>query len=272
MRLRWFGAFMLTVGVAAHAQEYLSPPPSDPSPITDHMAFRAIYFFGKVSTGAQINPSSTTPGTSFSAERDFGLTDKADQFQAEILFRLEDRNRLRVSFLDLRREGDTIATKNIQYGTQDFLIGEEIKSEFDYRQLDLTYTYSLLRGRRYELGVGLGVQFLQAEVNAEVPDTRKFDNFSGVIPFATPALDGTFLIARHWSFNARGEYLRVSVRDTSGLLEDFHGDLQYRWRSALAIGAGYEWQNIGLNLAKTNPSGDIRLKINGPEVFLRASF
>jgi hypothetical protein len=55
-------------------------------------------------------------------------------------------------------------------------------------------------------------------------------------------------------------------------MEDYHGDLQYRWRSALAIGVGYEWRCIGLNLEKTNPSGDVRLKVNGPEVFLRASF
>jgi hypothetical protein len=272
MRSWWFGAVMLTFGVGADAQEYLSPPPSDPSPITDHMAFEAIYFLGKVSTDAQINPSSTVAGTSFNAERTFGLTDRANQFQAEILFRLEQRNRLRVSFFDLRRGGDTTVTQSVQYGSQNFTVGEEVKSEIDFRQFDLTYTYSLLRAKRYELGLGLGVQFLEAEADAEVPSTPKFDNFSGVIPFATPALDGTFLIARHWSFNARAEYLRVSVRSTSGLMEDYHGDLQYRWRSALAIGVGYEWRYIGLNLERTNPSGDVRLKVNGPEAFLRASF
>jgi hypothetical protein len=272
MRSWWLGALMLSVGVVAHAQEYLSPPPSDPSPITDHMAFKAIYFLGKISTAGQINPSATVPGTNFSAEQTFGLTDRADQFQAEILFRLEERSRLRVSFFDLRREGDTTVTRNVQFGSQDFLVGEQVRSEFDYRSFDLTYTYSFLRGKRYELGLGTDVHFLEAQANAEVPGTPKFDNFSGAILFGTPTLDGTFLIARHWSFNARAQYMRISVHSTIGLTEDFYGDLQYRWRRALAIGVGYDWQNIGLNLQKSSPSGDVRLKVSGPEVFLRASF
>jgi hypothetical protein len=272
MRSWRLGAVLLFVGVAAHAQEYLSPPPPDPSPITDQFAFTAIYFFGKVNTHTQINPSATAPGTAVNVEQVFGVTDRADQFRAEVLLRLEDRNKLRVDFLDLRRNGDTIVDQTIQFGTQTFNAGEEVKSEFDLQQFDLTYTYSFLRGSWYELGAGLAVQFTQAEADGEVPGTAKFDDFHVAIPFAEPAIDGTLRIIRHWSFNARAEYLRLSVHDTSGLLEDFHGDLQYRYRSALAIGVGYEYQRIATNLARTNPSGDLRLKLSGPEVFLRASF
>jgi hypothetical protein len=272
MRLWWLGPVMLGIGVSAHAQEYLSPPPRDASPITDHMSFRAIYFFGNVSTTARFDPTQTMPGTRFSAEHAFGLTDRADQFRAEIIFRLKERSRLRVSELDVRRGGDVTLSENVQYGKQNFLVGEEVKSEIDYRQFDLTYTHSFLRGSWYELGAGMGIQFLQAEANAEVPSTPKFDTFSGVLPFGTPALDGTILLDRHWSFNARAEWFRVSVNDTTAVLDDFYGDLQYRWRRALAIGVGYEWQQIGLHLAKTNPAGEVRLKISGPQVFLRASF
>jgi hypothetical protein len=272
MRSWWLGALLLGVGVAAHAQEYLSPPPADPSPITDQFAFSAIYFFGKASTDAQINPSATAPGTDVNVENVFGVTDRADQFRAEALIRLEDRNKIRLDFLDLRRNGDTIVGQNIQFGTQTFNVGEEVKSEFDLQQFDITYTYSFLRGRWYELGAGLSVQFTQAEADGEVPGTPKFDNFSAAIPFAEPALDGTLRIARHWSFNGRAEYLHLSLRDTSGLLEDFHADLQYRYHGALALGVGYEYQRISADLIKTNPSGDIRLKLSGPEVFLRGSF
>jgi hypothetical protein len=272
MRAWWLGGVMLSIGVCAHAQEYLSPPPANPSPITDHMAFRAIYFLGKVSTEARFDPSQTLAGTSFSAERDFGLTNRADQFNAEAMFRFEERNRLRVSFLDLRRGGDVIADQNIQYGSQLFLKGQEVKSELDYRQFDLTYTYSFLRGKWYELGAGMGVLFLEAEASADVPNTPKIATFSGVVPFVTPAIDGTILLDRHWSFNARAEWFRVSIKATNGLLDDFHTDLQYRWRSALAFGAGFEWHQLGLHVAKTNPPGDVRLRVNGPEVFLRASF
>jgi hypothetical protein len=272
MRATWLGAALLAVAGVADAQEWLSPPPADSSPITDHMAFRAIYFFGSVSTRAQINPTPTVPGTNFDLEDEFGLTSKADQFRAEVMIRLEDRNRLRLGFLDLRRRGDKVVDQTITFGDTTFEAGEQVKSEFDYQQFDFAYTYSVLRAQRYELGVGVGVQFLQAQVNGYVPNTPKFETFSGAIPFGEPLLDGTYLIAKHWSFNARAQYLRVSVSSSVGLLEDYHADLQYRWERVLAIGLGYEFQEVGVNLPKNNPSGEVHLKLNGPEVFLRASF
>jgi hypothetical protein len=274
MRAWWFGAVMLAVGASAHSQEYLSPPPDAASPITDHLAFRAIYFLGKVTTHAQFDPSPNINnglGTNFTAENLLGLTDKADQFRIELVFRLEDRNRLRVNFLDLRRSGDALLGEPLQFGNTGFNVGQVVHSEFDYREFDLTYTYSFLRGRWYELGAGIGAQLLEAEAGADVASTPRFANFSGSGPFATPALDGTVLLDRHWSVNARGQWLHVAVQSAGGLWEDYHGDVQYRWRRNLAMGLGFEYQEIGLNL-HSNPSGQVRLKIVGPEAFLRASF
>jgi hypothetical protein len=270
MRLRWFGAVLLAVGVSAHAQEFLSPPPADPSPITDHLAFRAIYFFGKVATDAQFNGSNNLVGTQISAEQLLGLPTKTDQFLVELVFRLEDRTRLRVNFLDLRRQGDVILGQTLQFGNQTFQVGQQVKSEFDYREMDVTHTYSLLRGSWYELGVGGGLQLIEAQAQAAVPATPKFQTFSGAGIFGTPAIDGTILLIRHWSLNVRAQYLRVSVHNVAGLLEEFHGDLQYRWRRPLAFGVGYEWQDIERDVNSSN--GNIRLKINGPEAFVRASY
>jgi hypothetical protein len=275
MRSWWFGAVMLAVGVSAHSQEYLSPPPEAASPITDHLAFRAIYFLGKVTTHAQFDPSANINngvGTNFTAEQLLGLSEKADQFRVELVFRLEDRNRLRVNFLDLRRAGDRELTQQLQFGNTTFNVGEAVQSEFDYREFDLTYTYSFLKGRWYELGAGLGVQLLEAEADADVAATPRFAKFSGAGPFATPALDGTIVFDRHWSLNARAQYLHIAVKSAGGLWEDYHGDLQYRWRRNLAAGLGFEYQEIGLNLNHSNPAGLVRLKLVGPEAFLRASF
>jgi hypothetical protein len=263
------------VGVTAHGQEYLSPPPDIASPITDHLAFRAIYFLGKVTTHAQFDPSANINngiGTNFTAENLLGLTDKADQFRFELVFRLEDSNRLRVNFLDLRREGDATLQVPLQFGNTSFTIGQDVHSELDYREMDITYTYSFVRTSRFELGAGLGVQLLEADATAEVPNTPKFAQFSGAGPFGTPALDTTVLLDRHWSLNARAQYLHVAIQSAGGLWEDYHGDLQYRWRRNLAIGLGFEYQEIGLNLNHSNPAGDVRLKLVGPEAFLRASF
>jgi hypothetical protein len=272
MRRWWLGAMMLSVGVAADAQEWISPPPADPSPITDHMAFSAIWFFGKVSSSARIDPTRTQPGSYFDVEQQLGLTDKAQQFRAQLDLRLASRNRIRVGFLDLRRNGDTTVGQTLVFGPQTFESGQEVKSEVNYQQFDVAYTYSFLRGERYELGAGLGLQFLQADVTGFVPNTPKYERFDGSTPFGEPLLDGTFLIAKHWSFNARGQYLHLAVGGTSGVFQVYHADVQYRYHTALALGIGYEWQEVKIGLSDSNPPGVVRLRVNGPEAFLRASF
>jgi hypothetical protein len=272
---------LIALAAAAHADphpdtsdaSYLPPPPPPiASPITDHFALTAGYFWGSVSTFGQFNSASGVQGTPFTAEHDLGLTGQARQPFFEIIFRLEERNRLRVDFIDLRRAADKVIDRTVQYGDVTFLVDNPVHSEFDWRQMDLTYTYSFLRTDRFELGAGLGIHLLEAEAIAEIPKTPQYADFNGAGPFATLALDGTWRISRHWALTARGNYLKVTIGEVGGQMGQLHTDLQYRWRRNLAFGVGYRRQEIDLNLHGTDPSGVLRFIISGPELFARASF
>jgi hypothetical protein len=118
----------------------------------------------------------------------------------------------------------------------------------------------------------MGVHLLQAEAIAEIPRTPQYADYNGAGPFATLALDGTWLIAKHWSFNARGQYLKVTIGSVSGMLGDYHADFQYRWKRNVAFGLGYERQEAELDVRNNNPSGVLRLTFSGPELFGRLSF
>jgi len=273
MRSWWLGPVMLAVGVAVHADEY-SPPPPLPvaSPITDHFALRGGFFWGQVNTFGRFDSANGVEGTPFTAERDLGLTDRARQPRIEIIFRIEERSRLRVNFLDMRRQAEKTINRTIQYGDQTFLVDNPVQSSFDWRQMDLTYTYSFLRSERYELGAGLGVHLLEAEAIAQIPNTPQYADFNGAGPFATLALDGTWRISKRWALSARGQYLRVTIGSVSGMMGEYHADLQYRWKRNVAFGLGYERDETELDVRRANPSGVMRLTINGPELFGRLSF
>jgi hypothetical protein len=248
------------------------PEPSTPSPITDHFAFRAIYFSGAITTRAQFDSSTTGPGTPFSAEQTLGLSDHTSQARAELMFRLEQRSRLRFNFLDLRRSGEAQLTQPLQYGSQLFKSGSLLQSEVDWRQTDFTYTYSFLRTDRFELGLGAGLHLIQAEATAQVPNTPQRAVYSEAGPFVTIAADGTIRIDRHWSLNARGQYFKITINNNNGELAIYHADIQYRWRDAFAVGVGYEREHVYVDLLNTDPSGYVQLNINGPELFARLSF
>jgi len=200
------------------------------------------------------------------------VTDQAYQPRIEIMFRLEQRSRLRVDFFDLRRNGDVFVDRNIQYGNVTFLAGDQVQSSFNWRQMDLTYTYSFLRNERFELGAGVGVNLIEAEASAQIPGTPNRAVFSGATPFATIAVDGTWAISRFWSLNARAQYLDLSTGSVSGALGEYHADVQYRWRRNMAFGIAYDRFLAELNVRDQYPSGILDLMIRGPEAFVRVSF
>jgi hypothetical protein len=263
----------IPVGRARHKQRQrrVHPEPSTPSPITDHFALRATYFMGSVATTGQFS-SPTMTGTPFSAENTLGLSDKTNQARAELMFRLEQRSRLRMDFMDLQRSGDAVLTAPLQFGDQLFKRGARLQSELDWRQTDFTYTYSVLRYDRFELGVGGAVHLLQAKASAQVPDSPQRVVYSEAGPFVTLAADGTVRIDRHWSLSVRGNYFKLTINNNNGSLADYHADLQYRWRANFALGLGYEYERVDVDLLHANPSGFVQMRINGPELFARLSF
>lgn len=271
MRSWWIGAALLMAGATARSEEYLTPP-AVASPITDHLALRGDFFWGSVHTTGRVDSAAGTPGTTFCAECELGLTSKTDQLRVEIIFRLEERGRLRVNFLDLRRQGEKAIDQTLQFGDQSFQVNSLVQSELDWRQMDITYTYSFLRGDRYELGAGVGVHLIEAEATAQIPATPQREDFSGATPFATLALDGTWRIASRWALSARAQYLNATIGSVGGMLGDYHGDLQYRWRRNMAFGVGYEQQQVRLDIHNEDPSGFVQMKINGPELFVRVSY
>ena len=266
---------VIPVTPTSDSDGYLAQPLPVASPITDHFALRAGFWWGRVSTPARID-SPTVTGTPFSAERDLGLTPLAYQWRMELIFRMRARNRLRVNFLDLQRQktqrvSTPLTIAGIQFGGPSPL-ANPVQSTFNWRQMDLTYTYSFLQGERYELGAGLGVHFIEATAMAQVPNTPRQTEYSGSGPFATLALDGTFRITRKWSLNARGQYLHLALSATSGSLGVYHADLQYRPLRNLAVGLGYEYQITELTQTNTSPRGTVQLDVKGPEAFVRLSF
>jgi hypothetical protein len=262
---------LYAVCAASVAQE--APPPEPASPITDRFALRVDAFLGTVQTEARIDNTATqTPGTEFSGENDFHLSPHANQVRAEFMFRLLDRGRLRVDMWQLTRNAVGSPPRTINYGSSSFTPADTVVSRFDWQQIDFTYTFSFLRRRRFELGLGLGLHLLQAEAEASVAVRGIHEDLSGSGPFATIALDSIWRITRRFALSARAQYFNFTANSVQGALGDYHADLQFRWRPNLAFGLGYEDTQTRLNVSNHDPSGLMRLKTRGPDLFARASF
>lgn len=243
------------------------------TPINDRFAVRASYFPASVATDIRLDDSAGNLGTPLSAEDDLGLKDKARQVRVEALLRIHERHRVRVDFFNLRRRGDEVLTRDIDFGDQSFTVADRVLSTLDWKMLNFTYLYSIFRNQRFELGGGFGIHLFQGEARARVPARLIREEQSGAVAFPTAALDASLRLAKRFSLNARANYLSGHIDESSGKISDYHADVQYRWQRNFAVGLGYTKMKTNLEVLDSNDlAGKFVMDVDGPELFFRASF
>ena len=285
MRIRLALAAMLIVSAfVAAAQAADQPKASDilkpskqheiSSPITDRFALRVTYFAPSIETQFRLDPDiPLLSGTDLVAEDDLGLADHKSQVRMEMIIRLRERNRLRVDYFKLSRFGDQVITQPIVFGNNIFNINDRVQSMLEWRSLAFTYTRSFWRSERFEIGGGLGVAFLEARVKGVVASRNIREERSSPGAFPTLAVDGTWRISKRWSLNGRGQRFSAHVNKLQGLMAEYHGDLQYRWRENFSMGLGYTKLRTAVDVVDDNDfSGRFHQDVAGPEFFIRASF
>lgn len=264
------------------ASDTLKPPKrhASSSPITDRFALRVLYYPGSVTTNLRLDQQNGLQiGTPVSVEDDLGLDDKKAMGRAELMFRLRERNRLRVDYMKLARLGDKVLTRQINFGDEVFRVNDRALTALEWRSLTFTYTRSLLYTERFELGVGLGISVLEARVRGEVTARNVREHQEAVGAFPTIAVDGTWRISKRWAFNGRAQRFSTSVDEFRGSLSEYHADFQYRWRENFALGLGYSKFKTVVDVGSdpvgvddNDLTGRFDQQVTGPEVFFRASF
>jgi hypothetical protein len=249
------------------------------SPITDRFYVRGTFFNPAVSTVLRVDgqsPGAGLPGltgTPVSGEKDLGLPGRKPQGRIEIMFRLRERNRLRVDYFAMDRGGNHVINRQIQFGNQTFAANDDVTSALDWRQFALTYTYSVFRNDRFEIGLGLAAHFVETQAHGAVEAKQLRQDVSGAGAFPTIPLDVTWRISRRFAMVARGQYFHASVNNFDGSIAEYHTDFQYRWKPNFSLGAGYTYMRWTLDLKNNaNFPGAFQLKVRGPEAFFKVSF
>jgi hypothetical protein len=243
------------------------------SPITDRFALRATYIPATVHTVLRVDPKGVPlGGTTLSAERDLGLASSNPDGRLELMARLGERNRLRVDYVQLDRSGNAQLGRTIVFGDETFLANEEAHTTLNWKMMGFTYTRALVQTDRFEAGAGLGIHLIQVDAIGAVPALFESHETSEVGAFPTIALEAMWRISRRFAFTGRGQYFGTTINGFTGSLGDYHGDFQYRWRSALAIGVGYSYMRASFQSLTHGTPGRFTLSMAGPELFARVAF
>ena len=245
------------------------------SPLTDRFYIRAAYFDPQLRTNLRVDPSNApagTLGTPLNAERDLGLPQREKMGRVEFMFRLRERNKVRVDYFESTRKGTQVLANDVVFGNTTFAAGQQAQSSLDWQQFDITYTYSFVHTSRFELGTGLGIYFLQVDAVSQVPAQNQRTEVTAATPFPALPLDVVWRISNRWAVTARGAYLRANLSGFHGWYTDIHEDLQYRWNPNFALGLGYSSVRTSLTRSGGTFPGAFALSVSGPEAFIRFSF
>ena len=245
------------------------------SPITDHFYIRGTFYDPQVRTHLRVDPSQAAPGvtgTPVNGENNLGLPDRLRQGRVEFMFRLRERSKVRVDYFEADRSGSKVLANDIVFGNQTFAGGQRTQTSLDWRQFDITYTYSLVRNDRFEVGTGVGIYFLQVDAIGQVPAQNQRQEVTAATPFPALPLDLTWRISSRWAATVRGAYLKATLSGFRGWYADSHEDIQYRWNPNFAIGLGYASIRTSLNRRSGTFPGAFAMSISGPEAFVRFSF
>jgi hypothetical protein len=277
------GLLALVLGAGAQAAEQqpatqrtlLQPPKVEiASPITDHLAVRAMYFWPTARTIVRYDSSAGVRGTVFGAEEILGLARYGNQGWLDLMFRMTARHRIMVQYYQLRRSVDKVLEQTINFGDHSFGPGDgPVLSHLDLRQLNLIYTYSLLRREKVELGLGFGLHLPQIDGSLEAPATFKRERVNTAGLYPTLAGDFTWRMTKRFSATGAAEYVSYSPGRVDAKALAWNLDVQYRMQRHLAAGVGFTRTRYWLDSA--DPGfflGYLRLGYRGPELFLRASF
>jgi hypothetical protein len=243
-----------------------------PSPINDRFALRVLYYHPAVNNRLRYDNTAGVPGTVIDVEDLLGHKDSVHQGTIDMMFRMGERHRIHADFYQLRRTGDEVLGQQMRFGDDIYAPGAQLLSETELRKMGLTYTYSLLRRERFELGAGLGLHLLQLDGRTRVPATFASEQLDTAGPFAALAGQLTWRVTRRFSLNVSGQYFDLNPDEVRGAFRHLHGDVQYRgWRN-LAIGVGYSYSGYLVDSTDEEFSGFYRLVYKGPEAFFRVSF
>jgi hypothetical protein len=257
------------------ADGYSPPSGATASPITDHFALRVSYSPATVHTDLRLDPTGFPyAGTPVSGENDLGLARKNPEGLVELTFRLHKRNRMRVDYFQLDRAGNAVVNRTIIFGNETYDAGNAVQTSLDWKMMGFTYTRALIQNDRFELGAGLGVHLLQADVTGSDPTLVESHETAKTGAFPTIALETMWRISKRFAFTGHGQYFRAAVSGVTGSLGEYHGDFQYRWQPAFAVGVGYFYTRASFEDATATASspGRITRSAGGPEAFVRVSF
>jgi len=228
-------------------------------------------YFPKTSTTMQWNSTRSGLGTSIDFQDTLGMSDRANAPYAEARFRIGEKWRIEASYFRISQTGNKTIDRQINFDDVVFQPNTDVSSKVSFSDFRTAVDYSFYKTADKEVGVGLGLHWLQYE--ASLSTLHAGSEATNVLaPLPVLSAYGQMALNDQWSLGARLDWLSLNINQYSGGITVMSVSVLYQPFRHVGFGAGYQFLGVDYQSTSGSFQGKYNQNLQGPTVFLTASF
>jgi hypothetical protein len=254
------------------------PVVAQDSPLFPRFSVIGGAYSGRFDTTVRIDPDATEgAGTQVGFERDLGLERMKQLQQFRVQWRPLARHELAATYFASSRSGFRQIDRDIVFRNQSYPVSALVTTGFDLDYASLTYTYWARRSDRDGFGITLGAAALsldasviaqRADLTITASQSAKTD-----VPVALGGVQGRLAFTTKLLGEASVSALpRVTIEGYTGRAVTANARLEYRPVRWLGIGGAYNYFRLDVDVAQSDLTGAIGMRVQGPEAYVRLAF
>ena len=208
-------------------------------------------------------------GTLVNFADDLGGDESTTIPRLDMHYRFSDRHRLDFASYRIERDGRKLLQIDIDWDDQNYSIGENISTKFEYELVKVGYAFSFYHSPETELSFTAGLNITSYDLEYELADGSRSDSSDVGAPLPMLGLRMSYAITPKWSVHYLTETFFVEIGDElEGSFFNYEFDLQYRAGKHLLLGLGIARLGIDLESEDEDWSGSISDTHRGFLVYL----
>lgn len=264
----WSGSISL-----AYNQDLFEPRDYFGPDKDQNVEIRLGAFNSRIDTRLLLDASDAQPGDDLELEDFLGVADNETVAQVDAFYRVAFYHRFDLGYFKLTRSSSTTLQRDMWFGDELYLEGSNVKTSDESRLLRLGYSYSLMRDGQKELGLTAGLGYLKFESDISEDDDQQQPErvrVEGLLP--TVGIFGSAPIGDKWRLGADIDLFTGEFDRYRGYMVYLSLDLERKFNENFGAGIGYNF--YGMRLKSTNDAfdGTLRIRYQGPKVYLSVKF
>ena len=264
----WSGSISL-----AYNPDLFQPRDYEGADKNQNFEIRLGAFNSNIDTRLLLDATDTQPEEELDLEDFFGAADNETVAQLDAYYRFGFYHRIDLGYFELQRSSSTTLQRDVWFEDQLYPEGTDLLTGSESRLLRLGYSYSLMRDGQKELGLTAGLSYTRFKSSVRVDDAQQQPEqvrVNTILP--TFGVFGSVPLGDNWRLAADIDVFALNFDRYDGYMAYIALDLERRINERFGVGLGYNFYGMRLKSKNNDFNGTLRVRHQGPKVYVSVKF